>query len=109
MHCIVFSCVVYSRLKEFVEKNRKIKLTEKLAILQYVGCNSHTHLLGLGFYRRGQYFEQNSILNRTNCSLTDGCNVINVVMVHINTIICYEIGSMKIIDTPKYIFIIFLQ
>ena len=30
-HCIVFSCVVYSYLKAFGE----IKLTEKLAILQY--------------------------------------------------------------------------
>ena len=32
MHCDVFSCVVYSHLKAF----RKIKLIEKLAILQYL-------------------------------------------------------------------------
>ena len=30
-----FSCVVYSRLKAFGKKNGKIKLTEKIAILQY--------------------------------------------------------------------------
>ena len=34
-HCIVFSCVVYSYLKAFWEENGEIKLTEKLAILQY--------------------------------------------------------------------------
>ena len=34
MYCIVFSYVVYSGMKAF-GKNRKIKLTEKLAILHY--------------------------------------------------------------------------
>ena len=35
MYCIVLSCVVYFRLKAFGEKSGKIKLTQKLAILQY--------------------------------------------------------------------------
>ena len=34
MYYFVFSCVVYFSLKAF-GKNRKIKFTEKLAILQY--------------------------------------------------------------------------
>ena len=41
MYCTVFSCVVYSRLKAF----GKVRLTEKLSILQYLG----KHLIPLIF------------------------------------------------------------